>query len=76
MELLSLDKDEIFIKKFNHFSAMLFHNCARLWNNSIFTKQFLQSFFQFRFRGILARKETVKELQCLIQTLWRININK
>jgi len=30
MELLSLDKYEIFIKKFEHFLAMLFQNCARL----------------------------------------------
>ncbi|GEM_PF-5423954 len=32
MDLLYLDKYEIFIKKFDHFSAMLFHNCARLLN--------------------------------------------
>lgn len=47
MELLFLDKYEIFIKKFDHFPAMLFNNRARLLNKKIrqyriFNQSFLQ----------------------------------
>ena len=44
MELLSLDKFEIFIKKFEHFLAMLFQNCARLLNILIHPKKPLTSY--------------------------------
>jgi len=35
----------IFIKKFDHFSAMLFNNCARQWNNCKPNEAFLKAAF-------------------------------
>lgn len=62
MELLSIDKYEIFIKKFEHFLAMLFQNCARLLNIKIVISPFYKILLCSRKR----RKTPFHLFKCLI----------